>query len=158
MRLKYGVSFQFNGLKADDNRYFVEDGDQTVLEEFPYEVDKAKLRMDNLVVPVHFVFGPSKITYDKKRAHYNTENFKIGLGGYAGLNLSTIQKLKYKEDGRDRKDKLSQNYNTSNFIYGLSAYVGYDNIGLYVKYDLNPIFKDNLIEQNNISVGLRVGI
>ncbi|WP_304137133.1 hypothetical protein [Mesonia mobilis] len=158
MRLKYGVSFQFNGLKADDNMYFVEDGDQTVLEEFPYEVDKAKLRMDNLVVPVHFVFGPSKISYDKKRAHYNTENFKIGLGGYAGLNLSTIQKLKYKEDGRDRKDKLSQSYNTSNFIYGLSAYVGYDNIGLYVKYDLNPIFKDNPIEQNNISVGLRVGI
>ena len=157
-RLRYGVSFQFNGLKADDNMYFVEDGDQTVLEEFPYEVDKAKLRMDNLVVPVHFVFGPSKITYDKKRAHYNTENFKIGLGGYAGLNLSTIQKLKYKEDGRDRKDKLSQSYNTSNFIYGLSAYVGYDNIGLYVKYDLNPIFKDNPIEQNNISVGLRVGI
>lgn len=157
-RIKYGLAFQFNGLKADDNQYFVEDGDQTVLEEFQYPVDKAKLRMDNLVFPVHFVFGPSTITYDKKRAHYNTDHFKVGLGGYAGVNLNTIQKLKYEENGKDRKDKLSQSYNTNNFIYGLSAFIGYDNIGLYVKYDVNTIFKDNPVDQNNISVGLRVGI
>jgi len=157
-RLNYGFSFQFNGLKADDNLYFVEDEDQTVLEEFPFDLDKAKLRMDNLVIPVHFEFGPSKVEYRKRSAHYNTENFKVGLGGYAGLNLNTIQKLKYEEDGKNRKDKLSQSYNTSNFIYGLSGYIGYDDWALYVKYDLNTIFKDNPIEQNNISVGLRYGI
>ena len=77
MRLKYGVSFQFNGLKADDNMYFVEDGDQTVLEEFPYDVDKAKLRMDNLVIPLHFEFGPRTITYGKNAAHYDLSNFKV---------------------------------------------------------------------------------
>ncbi|MFT6749305.1 MAG: hypothetical protein ACJAQ1_001243, partial [Flavobacterium sp.] len=26
---------------------------------------------------------------------------------------------------------------------------------LYVKYDLNPLFKDNVAKQNNISLGLR---
>jgi len=26
---------------------------------------------------------------------------------------------------------------------------------LYLKYDLNPLFKDNVIDQNNISLGLR---
>ncbi len=35
MRFRYGFSFQFNGLKPTDNRYFVEEGDLTLLEEFP---------------------------------------------------------------------------------------------------------------------------
>ncbi|MGO2357124.1 MAG: hypothetical protein ACTH6S_06645 [Mesonia sp.] len=155
-RIRYGLSFQFNGLKADDNQYFVTDGDQTYLEEYPINLDKAKLRMDNLVIPLHFEFGPKTLTYGKKGAYYDTSNFKIGLGGYAGVNLNTIQKLKYEENGNNRKTKLSQNYNTSNFIYGLSAYIGYDNWALYAKYDLNPIFKDNAVDQNNVSVGLRL--
>jgi len=154
-RLRYGVSFQFNGLKADDNMYFVEDGNQTYLEKFPFNVDKAKLRMDNLVIPLHFEFGPRSLTYGKKATYYNTSNFKIGLGGYAGVNLNTIQKLKYEEDGNNRKTKLSQSYNTSNFIYGVSAYIGYDWWALYAKYDLNTVFKDNTLDQNNISVGIR---
>jgi len=154
-RLRYGLSFQFNGLKADDNLYFVEDGDQTYLEEFPFDVDKAKLRMDNLVIPLHFEFGPRTLTYGEKGAYYDTSNFKIGVGGYAGVNLNTIQKLKYEEDGNNRKTKFSQSYNTSNFIYGVSAYIGYDTWALYAKYDLNPIFKDNAVEQNNISIGVR---
>lgn len=154
-RLRYGLSFQFNGLKADDNMYFVEDGDQTYLEEFQFDVDKAKLRMDNLVFPLHFEFGPRSLSYGEKATYYNTSNFKIGLGGYAGVNLNTIQKLKYEEDGSNRKTKLSQSYNTSNFIYGLSAYIGYDWWALYAKYDLNTVFKDNPLEQNNISVGIR---
>ena len=44
MRVKYGVSFQFNGLKPTDNRYFVENGDLTQLEEFAYNLDKSKFR------------------------------------------------------------------------------------------------------------------
>lgn len=155
-RLRYGLSFQFNGLKADDNQYFVQDGDQTYLEEYPINLDKAKLRMDNLVIPIHFEFGPRTLTYGEEGAYYDTSNFKIGLGGYAGVNLNTIQKLKYEENGNNRKTKLSQTYNTSNFIYGLSAYIGYDNWALYAKYDLNTIFKDNAVDQNNVSVGLRL--
>ncbi|NNE77207.1 MAG: hypothetical protein HKN31_09055, partial [Pricia sp.] len=69
--------------------------------------------------------------------------------------LSTRQKLKYELDGENVKEKLKRNYNTSNFVYGLSAYAGFDSILLYVKYDLNPIFKDATIEQHNISLGLR---
>src|SRR5690606_35287683 len=35
MRFRYGFSFPFNGLKPTDNRYLVEDGDLTVLQEYP---------------------------------------------------------------------------------------------------------------------------
>jgi hypothetical protein len=79
----------------------------------------------------------------------------VGLGGYGGFNLGTRQKLKYERDGDRVKDKLKRDYNTSNLIYGLSAYAGFGGTTLYMKYDLNPIFKDALVEQNNISLGLR---
>ena len=156
LRLKYGFSFQFNGLKLDDNQYFVEDGDQTVLETYPLNLDKSKFRMDHLVFPVHFEIGPSTKRTGENYIRYSTRNqFKLGLGGYAGFNLLTIQKLKYEENGDDRKDKFKQNFNTNNFIYGLSGYLAFGDTALYVKYDLNPIFKNNPVEEHNFSVGLR---
>jgi hypothetical protein len=159
MRVKYGISFQFNGLKPTDNRYFVENGDLTQLEEFEYDLDKSKFRTDNLVFPLHFEFGPSKKTEGANYLRYNTNNqFKIGLGGYAGFNIGERQKLKYKVDGDKKKDKLKGNYNTNEFVYGLSSYVSLGGTALYVKYDLNPLFKDPNIEMRNISFGLRFDI
>lgn len=156
LRFKYGFSFQFNGLKPTDNRVFVDTGDQTELQTFPLDLDKSKFRMDNLVFPVHFEFGPSKKIEGKNYFRYSThENFKFGIGGYAGFNLGTRQKLKFEDNNEDVKQKLKANYNTNNFIYGLSGYIGYSDISLYVKYDLNTIFKNNPVEQRNISLGVR---
>lgn len=157
LRFKYGFSFQFNGLKPTDNRVFVKDGDQIVLQEFDRDLDKSKLRLGNLVVPVHFEFGPAKKRIEGEDVRFSTHNkFKIGVGGYAGLNLGTMQKLKFDNaEGNDVKLKQRGGFETNTFIYGLSGYLGYDNVGLYVKYDLNPIFKNNLVEERNISLGLR---
>ena len=156
LRLKYGFSFQMNGLKPKDNQYFVQDNDLTYLEEFPTDLKKSKLTITNLVFPVHFEFGPSKKIERDTYFRYSTDNqFKIGLGGYAGFNIGTRQKLKYEIDGNRVKDKLKRSYNTSDLVYGLSAYIAFDDIALYAKYDLSPIFNDQVIDQNNISLGLR---
>lgn len=156
LRLRYGISFQFNGLKPTDNRYFVEDGDLTVLEVYPLDLDKSKFKMDNLVVPLHFEFGPSnKSETDKGTWFYTDQKFKIGLGGFVGVNIGERQKLKYEENGDKVRRKLKGDYNTNDLIYGLSGYIGWGNTSLYAKYDLNPIFKDPNVELNNISLGLR---
>lgn len=155
LRIKYGFSFMFNGLKPTDNRIFVEEGGQTVLQEFEIDLDKSKFRMDNLVLPFHFEFGPYKLRQGENYVRYSTHNrFKIGLGGYAGLNLRTVQKLKFTRNGDKIKEKQRADFNTNNFIYGLSGYVAWGDVALYVKQDLNPIFK-NGPEQRNVSVGLR---
>ena len=159
LRFNYGFSFQFNGLKPDDNQIFVQNGDQTVLEEFEYNLDKSKLRMDNLVFPVHFEVGPSRMRKTERSIRYSIrDQFRLGFGGYGGFNLGTRQKLKYNRDGEDVKDKLKRDYNTSDLIYGVSGYMGIDGVLLYLKYDLNPIFKNADIKQNNISLGLRFDI
>ncbi|HAT66020.1 MAG TPA: hypothetical protein DCS66_15725 [Flavobacteriaceae bacterium] len=156
LRVKYGISFQFNGLKPTDNRYFVDTGDMSELQTFDGDLDKSKFRMDNLVIPVHFEFGPSNKIEKETYFRYNTYNkIKVGLGGYVGLNLGARQKLKFDEEGESVKQKLKANYNTNNVIYGLSGYIGWRDTALYVKYDLNPIFKDNTIDLHNVSLGLR---
>lgn len=157
LRFNYGFSFQFNGLKPKDNQYFVAlDNGQTELQEFNFELKKSKLRMDNLVFPLHLEFGPSKLKKTEEKIRYSLRNqFRIGVGGYAGFNLGTRQKLKYDRNGDNVKDKLRRGYNTNELVYGLSAYAGVDGVLLYVKYDLNPVFKDALVPQRNVSLGLR---
>ena len=156
LRLRYGFSFQFNGLKPTDNRFFVEDDNLTTLEVYPIDLDKSKFRMDNLVFPVHFEFGPSKKIESPRSVWFSTHNqLKIGLGGYAGINIGERQKLKFEVDDEKVKEKLKGDYNTNEFIYGLSGYIGWGGTSLYVKYDLNPIFQDPNPELHNISVGLR---
>lgn len=156
LRLNYGFSFQFNGLKPKDNQYFVLNGDQTELQDFAFALDKSKLRVDNLVFPIHFEFGPSKVKKTDEKIRYDIDNqFRFGFGGYGGFNMGVRQKLKYKIDGARVKDKLNRDYNVSNLVYGLSAYAGVGGTLLYIKYDLNPLFEDALVEQRNISLGLR---
>ncbi len=156
LRIKYGISFQFNGLKPEDNQYLVDTGSETELQTYPIDLDKSKFRLDNLVVPVHFEFGPSKKIEGENYFRYDTHNqIKVGVGGYAGIKLAARQKLKYEVDGEDIKEKQKGSFNTNNFIYGVSAYLGWRDTALYVKYDLNTIFKDNPVEQRNISLGLR---
>lgn len=158
LRIKYGFSFQFNGLKPTDNRYFVEDGNLTMLEDFPIDLDKSKFRMDNLVFPLHFEFGPSRKTETENYIRYSTNNkFKIGVGGFAGFNIGERQKLKY-NNGEDVKEKLKGDYNTNDFIYGVSGYLSLGSTALYVKYDLNPIFKSPNPELHNVSFGLRFDV
>lgn len=156
IRFRYGFAFQFNGLNPTDNMYFVQEGDLTYLEEFPGNLTKSKLRMDNLVVPIHFEFGPSRKIDKGSYIRYSTrKRFKYGIGGYLGFNLRTRQKLKYSDNGSNQKDKITKSYNTSNLIYGVSSYIGVDDFSFYVKYDLNDIFNEPNRKENNISLGLR---
>ncbi len=156
VRVNYGLSLQWNKLSIKDNLYLVDNGNETTLEEFPLNLKKSKFRTTSLVIPLHIEFGPSKKeTYDDRIRYYTANQFKIGIGGFAGVNLNTQQKLKYKENGKNQKDKLKSDYNTSNFVYGLSGYIGVGDFSVYAKYNLNQLFKDQAVVQHNISLGLR---
>lgn len=155
-RLKYGFSFTWNKFDTKKDTFLVNNDGQIEVQEFQGNLDKAKFRTTNLVFPVHIEFGPSKKTEKKDYIRYSTRNkFKIGLGGYAGFNVSNMQKLKYRENGSDIKSKEYDGFEVTDFVYGLSGYLAFGGTALYVKYDLNPLFKNQTIDQNNISVGVR---
>lgn len=157
LHFKYGWSVMYNNLRPTDNRSFVVTGDQTNLETSPYNLDESRLRNVYLAIPMHleFDFSGKKVKDDKTifRSH---QSFRFGFGGYGGIRLKTKEILKYEdENGDDIKQKTKKDFNASNFIYGVSAYIGYKETSLYVKYDLNPLFQNNPIKQNNVSLGVR---
>ncbi len=160
MRFHYGFSFTFNGLRNSDNLYFTQDDEGRVVREvFPEDLDKSKLRTDNLIFPLHFEFGPSKKTITDTNIRYSiSRQFRLGIGGYTGINLGTRQKLKYSSNGENIKVKNKGGFNPNEFIYGVSGWIGVGSVQFNVRYDLQTILKDSDIQENNISFGLRFEI
>ncbi len=156
LHAKYGVSLMKNTLRPTENRVFVNQGDQTTLENYPVNLKDSKLRNIYVVVPVHLEFDFTKKQNTGERTYFRThENFRIGIGGYAGGNIKSKSVIRYEENGNKVRERSRGDYNVNDFIYGLSAYIGYGEIALYAKYDLNPIFENNTVDQNNVSLGIR---
>jgi len=156
LHAKYGLSLMYNDLKPIDNRFFFDNGSQTDLETNPIHQDHSRFRNVNLVVPLHLEFDFTKPTVKNGKTYFKSHNsFRLGIGGYLGANVKSKQILKYDIDGYYTAEKIKGDYNTNGFIYGLSTYIGYGSTSLYFKYDLNPLFKDNVVKQNNVSLGIR---
>jgi hypothetical protein len=156
LHAKYGLSVMYNNLRATDNRSFSVLSNQTNLQNNVINLTESRLKNVYLVLPIHLEFDFSKNkTKDGKpffKSHYG---FRFGIGGYAGINLKTKEYIDYKTGDYKTSTMTKGDFNTSNFIYGLSSYIGYKETSLYIKYDLNPLFTDNLVKQNNVSLGIR---
>lgn len=157
LHLKYGVSVMYNNLRPTDNRLFVRNGGETDLETSAVNLKDSRFRNVYLTAPVHLEFDFTKKRTDKdgKTLFKTHESVRFGIGGYAGFRVKSKQILKYSDEGHDITVKEKNGFNVNDFIYGVSTYIGYKETSLYLKYDLNPLFKDNAIKQNNISLGVR---
>lgn len=156
LHAKYGLSLMYNNLRPTENRSFVINGNQTNLVVNTVELNDSRFRNVYLVVPVHLEFDFSGKKIEEGKTYFKThDSFRVGLGGYVGTNLKSKQHINYDIDGYKSREITKGDFNVDNFIYGLSAYLGYKATSLYLKYDLNPLFKDNAVKQNNVSLGLR---
>ncbi|MWB95260.1 hypothetical protein GON26_12895 [Flavobacterium sp. GA093] len=156
LHAKYGLSLMYNNIRPTDNRSFVVNGDQTDLVTNPIHLKESRFRNVYLVAPVHLEFDFSKDGHNGEERYFRThKGFRMGFGGYAGINVKSKQILKYEDNDLKATEKTKGDFNVNNFIYGLSSYIGYGETSLYIKYDLNPLFKDNPVEENNISLGVR---
>lgn len=156
LHAKYGLSLQYNNLRPENDKIFVKDGGQTYLTDSGIDLDVSRLRYVNLVVPVHLEldFTPKSVNGD--RTYFPTHrSVRLGVGGYAGVNVKEKQILKYEQNDHKVRHKEKGNFNVNDFVYGVSAYVGYGEVSLYAKYDLQPVFNNNEIDQNNLSLGIR---
>lgn len=156
LHVKYGLSLMYNNLRPTDNRLFVKSGNQTNLQASPLNLEDSRFRNVYLVAPLHFEFDFSKTKMNgDKQVFKSHQSVRLGFGGYAGIRIKSKQFQKFEDDGQDYTVKQKGDFNVNNFIYGLSSYIGYGQTSLYVKYDLNPLFKDNAVKQNNVSLGVR---
>jgi hypothetical protein len=157
LHFKYGLSLMYNNLRATDNRYFEKNGEQTDLVTSTIPLDESRFRNVYVMVPLHLEFDFTKKEIRDDVNYFRThKSIRVGLGGYAGLRVKSKQILYFDDAiGNDVKQKTKGNYNVNDFNYGLSTYIGYKATSLYLKYDLNPLFENNTVDQNNISLGLR---
>jgi hypothetical protein len=140
---KYGVSFLWNNLRLDGNQYFVKNEEVTDLQVFSKKLIDSRLRHVQMSFPVHLEWDFSQ-----------NKSLRVGMGGFVAFKLGTRQYLEYENSlGGTIKQVQYDNFNMNTVNYGLSGYVGYKATSLYVKYDLNPLFKDT--EMRNISLGVR---
>lgn len=163
LHFKYGVSFMYNLLTATENRAFVDvynpAGNQTQLVTAGVGLRAKDTYFKNVfvTVPMHLEFDLSKteVKEDGKKIFRSHKGMRLGLGGFVGYNINSKQFLSYRVDGYRINERQKGNWNIEDWNYGVSAYLGYEETSIYVKYDLNPMFKNNTIDQNNISLGLR---
>lgn len=159
VRFRYGLSLALHTLKHTKNRYFVQDGNQTFLQEFDGNLKSGKFLIGQVLVPLHLEFGPSKKTVTDNYMRYSTrKKMRFGIGGYLGLSTGVRQALRYKEFGDQVREVTNKKFNTESFVYGLSGYVSYGSVGLFAKYDLSPTFTGNNPEQRNIAMGVRLDL
>ncbi|MFD1604008.1 hypothetical protein ACFSJW_09130 [Flavobacterium artemisiae] len=159
LHAKYGLSLMYNNIRPTNNRSFVVDGDQTNLVENTINLNESRFRNVYLVAPVHLEFDFTRPIEKNGKTYFKThKSFRFGIGGYAGINVKSKQILKFEEEDLKYKTTIKGDYNVNNFIYGLSSYIGYRDLSLYFKYDLNPLFQNNLVKENNISLGLRLDL
>jgi len=156
--LKYGLSFQWNKLDAEDNQFFTVSNEVATLETFDVDLRKSQLRNSNIVVPLHLEFGGYKKVEKENYVRYKTRGkFRMGIGGYVGLRLGTQQKLRFRRDGERVRTKERTDFGGDTFVYGISSYVRiWGDISIYGKYDLSSaINAPELGDVNNISLGFR---
>ncbi|MCP2045750.1 outer membrane beta-barrel protein [Pontibacter sp. HSC-36F09] len=149
--LMSGLEFAFNNYMFDRNFVIEEDvNDVTYFRrEMEIDYDKSKLTHSSVNVPLMPML--------KFKRQNGKEGFKIGVGPFAGYRLGAHSKFKFEDGGKTQKEKIRSSYNLSDFQYGLTGVVGYGNLDLFVKYNMNDLFKDNRgPDANVISFGLRL--
>lgn len=71
---------------------------------------------------------------------HGADSFRIGVGPYAGYLIDSYSKQVYKDNGDKRKNREHDNFYLNNIRYGLRAQIGFDDIDLFVNYDMNELF------------------
>lgn len=120
-------------------------GNQVAFLEGDERLSKSKLVMPYLNLPILLNFG------------FEDSQFQIGLGGYVGYRFGGYSKIK---DANGNKTRLKDSYGMNDLFYGLTGELGRRRgLKLFVRYDLNPMFKENQINANQLqawSVGVRI--
>jgi hypothetical protein len=153
---KYGVSFLWNNLRLKNNMYHVVNGNMTDMVVHPENLSESRLRHVQMNFPVHFEwdFSNNGEYSDGTKRDRTNQSLRLGIGAFAGFKLGTRQYIEYVNSTNVKVEELQKdNFNMNIFNYGVSAYLAYRSTGFYVKYDMNPLFKNTDVK--NISLGVR---
>ena len=137
-----GLEFAWNNFMMLHDEAFYKEGDIADFELLDAPVDKSKLVVNHLNLPLMLQFG------------FKESKYIVAMGGYGGMRINSYQRLRYPND-KDFKDK--GDYNLRRFNYGLMGELGKGDFRFFARYDINSMFNDNNpINANVLTVGVRL--
>lgn len=137
-----GLEFAWNNFMMKYDEQYFEVGNVSDFELVDTELQKSKLVVNNLNVPVMLQFG------------FKESDFRVGIGAYGGVRINSYQRF---EEYNGSRIKEKGEYNLRRWNYGLMAEAGKGDFRLFAKYDINPMFNDNNpINANVLSIGIRL--
>lgn len=156
---KYGVSFLWNNLRPKNNMYHIVNGNKTDLVVHAEKLDENRLRHVQMNFPIHFEWDFSRDGEyaDGTKRDRTNRSIRLGIGAFAGFKLGTRQYIEYVDGSNVKVEEVQKdNFNMNKFNYGLSAYLAWRDVGVYAKYDMNPLFKNTKVR--NLSLGIRLDL
>lgn len=160
--INYGVAYRSDTYMPKSPLIFTENNEILSLTSVASkDIKRSKLRSNYLVLPVDFqwVVNPKYREYKGQKILVNKNQFRVGLGLYAGVNLRSVIKAKYiNEQGKTEKYKHKVDYGVNPFLMGGKLSLSYGGFTLFMKKDFTPIFNANaqLPAKNGIQIGVDV--
>lgn len=162
-----GVGFSFERFRWKNNIYLVNPKEANAnFQVEKYEFGAAKYQYPNPKKPIlgtNYLDIPLEIRFDSKPEDIS-RSFNVALGVRGGWMYNSFQKIKYKEDGQNKKVKDNQNFALTQLRYGLYTRIGVGAFNFFVFYNMTPLFQSNKgpfptgkIEEPNIIQGGSAG-
>lgn len=144
LKLKWGGNMTWYNWKMENTsvRITKTDAETTFVEDPNINGKKSKLAATyvNASLMPMLEFNSRSRNRGWNWSKYRNRGFRIGAGMYAGYRIDSWTKIKYSDNGDNKKDKDKGNYYLNNFRYGVKAQVGFRGMDLFFNYDLNDVF------------------
>lgn len=155
-----GISFASETFTFKDNVSFVSEPGPNGFETLVVSLDTI-LRQDIDIKRSQFnavYFGiPLEFTY-RTNKEIPKKAFKITVGANFDLRIDSKTRVKYKEDGDNKRFKQKEKYDLSIYRINLTARFAYASVGLFYNYSITPLFEGDNGPLGTVSNPMSVGI
>lgn len=125
-----GLEFSWNNYKFDQDVIIGKDSAGIRFEPFPAGQKKIKSKLAAFWINV-----PLMLHY-----HAMKSSFHMAFGGFAGYRLGSHSKVKFSEEGVEKKEKEYTNFYLNSLQYGLRFQIGFYDVDFFASYNLNSLF------------------
>ncbi len=141
--LRIGTEMAWNSLSFVENTVLETSEAGTIFGIDTFEVDKSKLNISYLSLPLMLEFT-------------STKKWTFGVGGHLGYRIGSHFKRTYRTEGINKTEKEYHTFGLNDLRYGLRSEVGYDGWRLFMNYDLNALFSGTSPDLQLVSFGVRM--
>lgn len=132
----YGIGLSYLDYSFENTRIQVIKTDDSLIFDEIENISGRKSKINVGYLNAHFVPTFSFGKYS---------GFRFGLGVYGAYRIDSNTKMKFDDaNGEKQKDKRSDSLHLQSLKYGLRAHLGWRDFDLFMLYDLQEIFDENV--------------